>query len=94
MKHNESISSDQTRRNSNNAMSKMNKKRVFLSKKRPFFYMENFQFLENCLRLSFFEKASGMFRYEKMKISGMFRYAEKKHAKAHFFTLKLQKRQK
>ena len=56
--------------------------------------MENFQFLENCLRLSFFEKASGMFRYEKMKISGMFRYAEKKHAKAHFFTLKLQKRQK
>lgn len=72
----------------------MNKKRVFLSKKRPFFYMENFQFLENCLRLSFFEKASGMFRYEKMKISGMFRYAEKKHAKAHFFTLKLQKRQK
>lgn len=61
----------------------MNKKRVFLSKKRPFFYMENFQFLENRSRLAFFEK-----------VSGMFRYVAKNTQKAHFFTLKLQKRLK
>ena len=75
-------------------MSKMNKKRVFLSKKRPFFYMENLQFLENRSRLAFFEKVSGMFRYEKMKISGMFIYVAKNTQKAHFFTLKLQKQLK
>ena len=82
------------RRDSNNAMSKMNKKTGVVKQKNARFLYGKFSIFRKSLAVGFFEKVSGMFSYEKMKISGMFRYVAKNTQKAHYFTLKLKKRQK